>query len=47
MLGLNGYYTLVELFLQRIDQHAAGGKDVFATAAANGRGDTMRGEVVA
>ena len=47
MLGLNGYYTLAKLFLQCIDQHAAGGKDVFATAAANGRGDTMRGEVVA
>ena len=47
MLGLNGYYTLAKLFLQCIDQHAAGGKDIFATAAANGGGDTMRGEVVA
>lgn len=47
MLGLNGYYTLAKLFLQCIDQHAAGGKDVFATAAADGGGDTMRGEVVA
>ena len=47
MLGLNGYYTLAKLFFQCIDQHAAGGKDVFATAAADGGGDTMRSEVVA
>ena len=47
MLGLNGYYKLAKLFLQCIDQHAAGGQYVFAAAAANGRGDTMRGEVVA
>ena len=30
-----------------IDEHTAGGKDVFATAAANGGGQTVFGEIIA
>ena len=41
------YWILLLIRLQRIDQHTASGKDVFATAAADGGGDTTLGKIVA
>ncbi len=34
------------LFLQGVDEHAAGGKDVLATRTADGGGQAVGGEVV-
>ena len=34
------------LFLQSIDEHAAGGKDVFTTGTADGGGDAMLGQII-
>lgn len=37
---------MANLLLQGVDEHAAGGKDILATGAADGGGETVRGEVI-